>query len=120
RNSIAEMAAAAAARGLAYITFTDHSQAASYANGLDFDRMQRQWDEIDRVQASTPVRLLKGIESDILADGALDYPDEVLARLDLVIASIHARHAQSGPAMTERLLRMMRHPIRKIWGHPLD
>lgn len=119
RNSIAEMAAAAAARGLAYITFTDHSQAASYANGLDFDRMQRQWDEIDRVQASTPVRLLKGIESDILADGALDYPDEVLARLDLVIASIHARHAQSGPAMTERLLRMMRHPIRKIWGHPL-
>jgi len=119
RNSVAEMAQAAAARGLRYITITDHSQAASYANGLDFDRMQRQWDEIDRVQATTCIRILKGVESDILADGALDYPDAVLARLDVVIASIHARHAQAAPEMTARVVAMMRHPIRKIWGHPL-
>ncbi len=119
RNSVAEMAQAAAARGLRYITITDHSQAASYANGLDVDRLLRQWDEIDRVQATTSITILKGIESDILADGALDYPDAVLARLDLVIASIHARHAQAAPEMTARVVAMMRHPIRKIWGHPL-
>lgn len=119
RHSIAEMARAAAARGLAYLTITDHSGTAGYANGLDADRLQRQWDEIDRVQATTPVRLLKGVESDILADGALDYPDAILARLDLVIASIHSRHGQSGPDMTRRLVRMLRHPMRKIWGHPL-
>jgi len=119
RNSVAEMAQAAAARGLRYITITDHSQAAAYANGLDFDRMQRQWDEIDRVQATTSVRILKGVESDILADGALDYPDAVLARLDVVIASIHARNGQAAPEMTARVVAMMRHPLKKIWGHPL-
>lgn len=119
RHSVAEMAQAAAARGLRYITFTDHSRTASYANGLDIDRMKRQWEEIDRLQETTSVRLLKGIESDILADGALDYPDEILGRLDVVIASIHARNGQSGAEMTRRLVTMMRHPIQKIWGHPL-
>ena len=119
RHSVAEMARAAAARGLTYLTITDHSAAAAYANGLDADRLQRQWDEIDRVQATTAVRLLKGVESDILADGALDYPEAILARLDLVIASIHARHGQSPADMTRRLVAMMRHPVRKIWGHPL-
>lgn len=119
RNSVAEMAQAAAARGLRYITITDHSQAAGYANGLDADRLQRQWDEIDRVQATTNVRILKGIESDILADGALDYPDAILERLDLVIASIHARHSQGPAEMTQRIVRMLQHPVRKIWGHPL-
>ena len=119
RNSVAEMAQAAAARGLRYITITDHSQAAGYANGLDVDRMQRQWDEIDRVQATTKVRILKGIESDILADGALDYPDAILERLDVVIASIHARHSQGPAEMTQRIVRMLKHPARKIWGHPL-
>ncbi len=119
RNSVAEMAQAAAARGLRYITITDHSQAAGYANGLDADRLFRQWDEIDRVQETTQVRILKGIESDILADGALDYPDAILERLDVVIASIHARHSQSSAEMTQRIVRMLRHPVRKIWGHPL-
>jgi DNA polymerase (family 10) len=119
RGSIAEMAAAAASLGVRYLTITDHSGTASYANGLDIDRIRAQWDEIDRVQATTSVRLLKGVESDILADGALDYPDEILRGMDLVIASIHERHAQSEEAMTQRVLAAMRHPIRKIWGHPL-
>jgi DNA polymerase (family 10) len=119
KHGIAEMAQAAVARGLRYITITDHSQAAAYANGLDEERLLRQWDEIDRVQATTSIRLLKGIESDILADGALDYPDAILERLDLVIASIHSRHGQSRDEMTRRLVGMMRHPIRKVWGHPL-
>lgn len=119
RGSIAEMAAAAASLGVRYLTITDHSRTASYANGLDLDRIRAQWDEIDRVQATTPVRLLKGVESDILADGALDYPDEILRGMDVVIASIHERHTQSEEAMTQRVLAAMRHPIRKIWGHPL-
>lgn len=119
RHSVADMARAAAARGFGYITFTDHSQTASYANGLDPDRLLRQWDEIDRVQAETPVRLLKGIESDILADGSLDLPDAILARLDVVIASIHARNGQGPVDMTRRLIAMCQHPVKKIWGHPL-
>lgn len=119
RHSVADMARAAASRGFGYLTITDHSQTAGYANGLDPDRLQRQWDEIDRVQAEVPVRILKGIESDILADGALDLPDAILARLDVVIASIHARNGQGPADMTRRLVAMCQHPVKKIWGHPL-
>ena len=65
------------------------------------------------------VRLLRGTESDILADGALDYPDDVLEQLDLIIASIHGRYRMDARAMTRRLLAAMRLPVFKIWGHPL-
>jgi DNA polymerase (family 10) len=71
------------------------------------------------VQETVKVRLLRGTESDILADGALDYPDSVLERLDVIIASIHGRFRMDGRAMTERLLTAMRLPVFKIWGHPL-
>jgi DNA polymerase (family 10) len=117
--SIEEMAQAAEALGLAYLTITDHSQNAHYARGLSLDRLRRQWDEIDEVQQRTPVRLLKGSESDILADGALDWPDAVVERLEVVIASIHQRYRQDEAQMTTRLLRAMRLPFFKIWGHPL-
>jgi DNA polymerase (family 10) len=113
------MARAAEALGIEYLTITDHSQSAFYAKGLTQDQLFRQWDEIDAVQARTPVRLLKGTEADILADGALDWPDAVLARLDVVIASVHRRHQQDEDAMTERLVRAMRLPRFKIWGHAL-
>ena len=118
-HTLADMARAADARGASYMTITDHSPAASYAGGLDVDRLRRQWDDIDRVQATVNVRLLRGIESDILADGALDYPDDVLDQLDVIIASIHARHRMDATAMTARLTRAMRLPMFKIWGHPL-
>ncbi|MFO0745428.1 MAG: hypothetical protein U1F43_07115 [Myxococcota bacterium] len=71
------------------------------------------------MQETARVRLLRGTESDILADGALDYPDAVLDRLDVVIASIHNRNQQDEDAMTRRIVQAMRHPVRKIWGHPL-
>jgi DNA polymerase (family X) len=119
RGSIEEMARAAEARGASFLTITDHSKAAHYAGGLDLDRLRRQWDEIDEVQDRVGIRLLKGTEADILADGALDWPDRVLESLDLVIASVHNRHHQDEAKMTERVLRAMRHPIFKIWGHPL-
>jgi DNA polymerase (family 10) len=119
RHSLATMARAADARGAAYMTVTDHSPSANYAGGLDVDRLRAQWDEIARVQETVKVRLLRGTESDILADGALDYPDAVLEKLDVIIASIHGRHRMDATAMTERLKRAMQLPAFKIWGHPL-
>jgi DNA polymerase (family 10) len=119
RHTLAEMARAADARGASYMTVTDHSPTASYAGGLDVDRLRRQWDEIDHVQETVKVRLLRGTESDILADGALDYPDAVLEKLDVIIASIHGRHRMDATAMTARLVRAMQLPVFKIWGHPL-
>jgi DNA polymerase (family 10) len=112
------MVRAAEARGAELITITDHSRAAHYARGLDVDRLLPQWDEIDEVQERVKVRILKGTEADILADGATDWPDRILERLDVVVASIHARFRQDEAKMTERVLRAMRHPVFKIWGHP--
>ena len=81
-----------------YITITDHSPTALYAGGLPLDRLKRQWEEIARAQEKVKVRLLRGTESDILADGALDYPDAVLEQLDVVIASVHNRHSMDADA----------------------
>jgi DNA polymerase (family 10) len=119
RHTIEQMARAADARGMAYLTITDHSPTASYAGGLPVDRLKRQWEEIARVQESVKVRLLRGTESDILADGGLDYPDAVLEEMDLIIASIHGRYRMDAAAMTARLERAMRLPMFKIWGHAL-
>ena len=119
QNTVEEMARAAEARGMRYLTITDHSPTASYASGLSVDRLRAQWDEIARVQEKVSVRLLRGTESDILADGALDYPDDILERLDVVIASIHNRHRMGAEEMTRRLIRAMAHPCFKIWGHAL-
>jgi DNA polymerase (family 10) len=113
------MARAAEARGLAFLTITDHSRSATYARGLTIDRLRQQWREIAAVQARVAVRVLRGTESDILADGALDYPDEVLEKLDVVIASIHQRHRLDEEGMTRRLVAAMRKPVFKIWGHAL-
>jgi len=119
KNSIAEMAAAAHALGMRYLTITDHSPSAHYANGVSLDRLKAQWDEIAAAQENTPVRLFRGTESDILADGRLDYPDSVLERFEVVIASIHARYRMDRAAMTARLISAMSLPIFKIWGHGL-
>jgi DNA polymerase (family 10) len=119
RHTVAQMAAAAAKMGMAYITITDHSPNASYAGGVPEDRLPEQWQEIAAAQATTDVRILRGTEADILRDGALDYPMPILRSLDVVIASIHERYRLDGPAMTERLVRAMGQPLFKIWGHAL-
>jgi DNA polymerase (family X) len=119
RHTIEQMARAADALGIRYLTITDHSPTASYAHGVATDRLRAQWDELARVQETVAVRLLRGTESDILADGALDYPDAILEQLDVIIASIHARHRMDAARMTERIVRAMRHPCFKIWGHAL-
>ena len=119
RNTIEEMASAADAMGMAYLTITDHSPSAYYARGVGIDRLRAQWDEIARVQERVKVKLLKGTESDILEDGSLDYPDYLLEQFDIIIASIHARHKMDADQMTRRLLRALKLPYFKIWGHPL-
>ena len=119
QNTIEEMALAAEAMGMRYVTITDHSPSAFYAGGVTIDRLRAQWEEIDRVQERLQIKLLKGTESDILEDGLLDYPDYILEKFDIIIASIHARNKMNADQMTERLLRAMRLPFFKIWGHPL-
>ncbi len=119
KNSLEEMALAARALGLKYLTVTEHSEAAIYAGGLKVDDLKRQWEEIDRVNAAVPgVRLLKGIEVDILESGALDYSDSVLEQLELVIGSIHVRHGMDEDQMTRRLLAALDNPHLHILGHP--
>ena len=119
RASLEEMARAADALGFEYMTVTDHSRSAGYAGGLDEDRLRLQWDEIARVQERVKVRLLRGTESDILEDGALDFPDRVLEQLDVVVASVHSRMKMTEDEMTRRLVRCMSLPVFKIWGHAL-
>lgn len=119
KHSIAQMAHAAEERGLAFLTITDHSSSAHYAGGLDDGRLREQWAEIAVAQAASPVRLLRGTESDILADGSLDFAAETLGQLDLVIASVHNRHKLDEDGMTHRLVTAMRQPLFKIWGHAL-
>ncbi|MBZ4333783.1 DNA polymerase/3'-5' exonuclease PolX [Corallococcus sp. AS-1-6] len=119
RNTLEEMARAAQALGLKYLTITEHSEAAIHAGGLKVDDLKRQWEEIDRVNAAVPgVRLLKGIEVDILESGALDYADSVLEQLEVVIASIHVRHSMDEDQMTRRVLAALDNPHLHILGHP--
>ena len=119
KHSVEEMARAAAALGMQYITITDHSPSAHYAHGVTRERLELQWEEIRQAEQAVGIRILRGTESDILADGALDYPDDVLARFDVIIASIHSRFRMTRAQMTERLVRAMQLPVFKIWGHAL-
>jgi DNA polymerase (family X) len=105
--------------GYDYIGVSDHSQAAFYADGLSVDEVFQQSEDIRELNArGGPCRLLAGIESDINADGSLDYPDEVLARLDFVIASVHSNLSMDRERATERILAALDNPYCDILGHP--
>jgi DNA polymerase (family X) len=119
RNSIEEMARAAEAMGMKYLTISDHSPTAHYAGGVKVDRLKRQWEEISRVQESVSIKLLRATESDILRDGGLDYPDSILEKFDLIIASIHNRYKLDEDQMTKRVINAVKNPLFKVWGHPL-
>ena len=117
--SILDMLRAAREHGLGFLGLSDHSQAAWYANGLGGDRLLEQAYAVEAARREVPeVRLFHGIEVDILADGALDLPDEVLERLDFVIASVHSQLQMDAAAMTKRLVRAVSHPLVTILGHP--
>jgi DNA polymerase (family 10) len=119
KDTIQEMALAAEAMGMKYLTITDHSPTAFYAGGVTLDRLKRQWEEIDEVQEKVKVKILRGTESDILADGSLDYPDRILETFQVIVASIHSRYKMDSEKMTRRLVAAMRQPVFKIWGHAL-
>ena len=119
RCTIEEMAMAARERGYQYIAITDHSKNLAFANGLD-DR--RAMEHIKRIRAAgrriDGIRILAGIEVDILADGELDLSDSVLENMDVVIASVHSAFNQESPKMTDRLIKAISNPNTMIIGHP--
>jgi DNA polymerase (family X) len=109
---------AAEARGYEYVIVSDHSRSLTIAQGLSIERLRQQRAEIRAVQARHRIRILAGTECDILEDGALDFPDEVLAELDVVVASVHSRFKQDRATMTARIVRALANPHMDILGHP--
>ncbi|MBX6419729.1 MAG: DNA polymerase/3'-5' exonuclease PolX [Nevskia sp.] len=118
-SGLAEMAAAARAAGLEYLAITEHSPHLSVAHGLDADRLLRHAETIDRLNETLRgITLLKGVEVDILEDGRLDLPDDVLARLDLVVGAVHSAFELPRARQTRRILRALEHPCFTILAHP--
>jgi len=119
-HGLEEMRAAATAAGLEYLGISEHSRTAAYAGGLPVDRLL---DQVQRIAAMNDARgddavLLTGVESDILRDGGLDYPDEILAALQVVVASVHTRYSADPDAMTARMCAVARNPFTAVVGHP--
>lgn len=105
--------------GLSYFGIADHSKSAVYARGLPEEQVYAQWEEIEQLnQELAPFQIIKGIESDILSDGSLDYPDELLAGFDYVVASIHSVLHMDRDRATERLIKAIENPYTSILGHP--
>jgi DNA polymerase (family 10) len=118
-NSVHEMAKAARERGFEYLAITEHSRRLTVAHGLDPARLRKQMAEIDRLNAELKgITILKGIEVDILEDGRLDLPDDVLAECDLVIGAVHSKFNLPRAKQTSRILRAMDHPHFTILAHP--
>ncbi len=119
RESIETMVEACVRRGYEYLAITDHSKSLAMIGGLDADRLAEQWREIDDVQGRHPeIRVLRSLEVDILADGSLDLEDELLGRLDVVVAAIHSRLDLPAAEQTARILAAIRNPRVQVLAHP--
>ena len=117
--TVENMAKACIERGYDYLVMSDHSRTAVYAGGLPIERVEQQWREIDKLNEKlAPFRIYKSIESDILSDGSLDYPDDILAGFDMVVASVHSGLKMDQARATERLLAAIANPYTTILGHP--
>lgn len=118
-NTIEEMISTAEEKNYEYFVMTDHSKSAFYANGLEIERLREQGDALRLLdQQNEGIRIFSGIESDILSNGDLDYPDDVLAELDLVIASVHSNLKMDKNKATSRILKAIENPFTSILGHP--
>jgi DNA polymerase (family 10) len=118
-DGLDEMVAAAKALGYRYIGISDHSQSAFYANGLKEDRIREQHAAIDALRTRMAgITIFKGVEADILPDGSMDYPDEVLTRFDFVIGSVHSRFNLPEEEQTQRVVRALANPHVTMLGHP--
>lgn len=120
RNTLEDMVASAQALGFEYLAITEHSRRQSMSHGLDPERLLGQIGAIDRLNARLHgIRVLRGIEVDILDDGRLDLPDDVLARLDIVVAAVHSQFSlRSRARQTERILRALDNPQVTLLAHP--
>jgi DNA polymerase (family 10) len=123
KYTIRQMAEASMERGYEYLGITDHSKTAAYAGGLTVDDVKRQWEEIDKLneefgKLEKPFRIFKGIESDILSDGSLDYSDELLEGFDFVVASVHSGLDMPADKMMMRFENAIKHPATTMVGHP--
>jgi DNA polymerase (family 10) len=118
-SSIEEVARAAQGRGYQYVAITDHSKSLRIAHGLDETRLMKQVEEIDRVNEKLKgFQILKGTEVDILAEGRLDFPEKVLQKFDMVVASIHSGFKQDRAKMTKRIIQAFENPYLHIFAHP--
>jgi len=118
-NSIKGTAREAMKLGFSYVGLSDHSQSARYAGGLTFERLSKQWEEIDEVNDELKgFHIFKGTESDILADGSLDYDETTLKKFDFVIASVHSHFNMPKEEMTRRVIKALRNPFTTILAHP--
>jgi DNA polymerase (family 10) len=118
-NTLEEMAEAARAHGLDYLAITEHSRRLTVAHGLDVKRLRQQMDEIDRLNENLKgITVLKGIEVDILEDGSLDLPDDVLGELDIVVGAVHSQFKLARAKQTARILKAMDHPHFTLLAHP--
>ena len=122
QHSLEQMATYCKELGFEYLGIADHSQSATYASGLLITKVQQQHAEIEqlnkKLSIDRPFKILKGIESDILGDGSLDYPDEILASFDYIVASVHSNLTMNQARATERLVRAIENPFTTILGHP--
>ena len=123
KYSIKQMAEACMERGYEYLGISDHSRTAAYAGGLSIDDVKKQWDEVDKLNDEFKsdgknFRIFKGMESDILSDGSLDYPDEILAGFDFVIASVHSGMGMPLDKMMMRFENAIKNPLTAMIGHP--
>src|SRR5207249_6901457 len=118
-DTLEVMAEATRRHGYDYFGVADHSQSAHYAGGLSLDEITEQHAEIDRLNKGYGghFRIFKGIESDILHDGSLDYPDDILAGFDFIVASVHSRFKLSRKEQTDRILRAVANPFTTMVGH---
>ncbi len=121
KNKLEEVIRHCRKLGYEYVGISDHSQSAFYAGGLNADDLARQREEIEVLRLKYPdIAIFCGVEADILADGSLDYPDEILGKLDFVIASVHSSLKMEKSKMTERLLKALQNPKVTILGHPTN
>jgi len=118
-NSLRSIAQASKKMGFSYVGLSDHSQSAHYAGGLTLEKLKKQWKEIDLLnQEMEGLHIFKGIESDILPDGSLDYEEAILKKFDFVIASVHSHFNMSREEMTQRVIKAIRNPYTTILAHP--
>lgn len=116
-DPIEKMVEAAIAQGYQYMALTDHSAGLGIANGLSSERLEKQIGILKSMQDGCPIAILCGSEVDIRSNGSMDYPDELLAKLDVVVASVHSAMGQDSATMTKRIISAMRHPSATIIGH---